>query len=230
MKTKLLIFDMDNTLLHSRIDFALMKQEVGRMLDAAGIYFDYHRPVSDNLSALLAEGQLSQSLNQKIWQRISEIESDGLAAALLEPGVEAVLRQLSAQFQLAVLSNNMDLAVHQCLHQLAVAQYFSLICGREAVPALKPRPDGVRFICQAFPHVPVQNTWMIGDALIDAQAAFSAGIGFIAYNRSRDEDWRKTAGKPQLYLHRWDEAATAAIVALAAERDVADGDVSDQEK
>ncbi|MEG1538005.1 MAG: HAD hydrolase-like protein [Clostridiales bacterium] len=214
MKDRLLIFDMDNTLLHSRIDFALMKQEVGRLLEEADITFDYQRPVSDNLSVLQAQGVLFGELYQRIWNRIGEIENIGLQDALLEPGVEWVLAQLSQKVALAVLSNNMDHMVHKCLHQLGVDHYFELICGREAVPALKPCPEGIGFMLDFFPQIVAAQTWMIGDALIDAKASRGAGIGFIAYNRSRDENWLKLDRAPELYLKGWDDTAVAKILEL----------------
>ncbi len=214
MKDSLLIFDMDNTLLHSHIDFTLMKHDVRVLLAEEQLVFNDGHSVSDNLSSLFASGALSDGLNRRIWQRISEIEEEGLAQAVLEPGIEQILPRLSKHFHLAVLSNNMDAAVHQCLADLHVSRYFTLICGREKAPALKPRPDGVRFIASQFAAVSPARIWMIGDALIDAQAAYRAQIGFIAYNRSRYENWWRLIRQPQLFLYKWDEKAVADILKL----------------
>ncbi len=216
MKDGLLIFDMDNTLLHSHIDFARMKQDVGLLLQEEHLSLIGGRSVSDNLSSLFESGALSAGLNERIWQRISEIEEEGLARAVLEPGIEQVLPRLAERFYLAVLSNNMDAAVHQCLTDLQVAPYFSLICGREKAPVLKPRPEGVRYVVSRFPQAPPQRAWMIGDALIDALAAFRAGIGFIAYNRSRYENWWRLNRQPQLFLYAWDEKAIGEILRVTA--------------
>lgn len=43
--------------------------------------------------------------------------------------------------------------------------------------------------------------------MIDAQAAEAAGIGFVAYNRSRMENWAEWNIVPLLQLTQWDKEA-----------------------
>ena len=212
MKSILMIFDMDNTLLNSRIDFYLMKKEVGIILQKEGVFFDKEQPVAYALACLKAQGLLNNDLEKSVWQKISAIESIGLAEAVLEPGTEQMLATLSEYFELAVLSNNMDDAVHNCLSQLAVADYFNIICGRDVVPALKPDPAGMKYIMSHFPHIQSANTIAVGDALIDAAAAYAAGIRFVAYNSSRSEQWCRAEKEPALYLTEWSDTACKKII------------------
>ena len=72
---------------------------------------------------------------------------------------------------------------------------------------VNPFPD----IGVFWPIPSLTNTLMIGDATIDAQAAAAAGIGFVAYNRSREENWQSFGIRPLLQLRQWDEQACAAI-------------------
>lgn len=212
MKDKLIIFDMDNTLLNSCIDFQLMKDEVAGILQKEGVFLDKDKPVAYALSCLKTDGFLNDDLEKAVWQKISEIENMGLTEAVLEPGTEKMLNNLSRYFELSVLSNNMNDAVHDCLRRLEVINYFNVICGRDVLPALKPNPAGMKYIMSQYPQIEPANVIAVGDALIDAAAAYAAGIRFVAYNCSRLEQWHKAKKEPVLYLSEWSEASCAKII------------------
>ena len=63
------------------------------------------------------------------------------------------------------------------------------------------------FVKSQYPTITLANTLTIGDAMIDAQAAEAAGIGFVAYNRSRMENWAEWNIVPLLQLTQWDKEA-----------------------
>jgi len=200
-----LIFDLDNTLLRSAIDFSLMKREVCRLLRQACLTFDGSLPVS----ALIAAAAPPPQLAREIWQTVERIESCGMEAALLEPGVREALRLLWPAARLCLLTNNLLSAARRALAAFGIEDYFDLAAGRaeagdepQVLGALKPDPGGMLAICRAFPGV---KKWLaVGDAVIDAQAAEAAGIGFVAYNNSRAEDWQAHWIKPLACLKTWD--------------------------
>lgn len=214
MKDKLLIFDMDNTLLQSKIDFARMTSEVTSMLSNAGFAKYAGHSVATSLVNFAKSADYDEQLTDMIWQRVSEIEADGLYQAVLEPGVCEALAYLSEYAELSVLSNNRDAAVEENLERLGVSKYLSTICGRDSVPFLKPAPDGMLYVKSHYPEIILANTLTIGDAIIDAEAAAAAGIGFVSYNRSRAENWQKWGIEPLLTLHSWNEDACQQILRL----------------
>lgn len=216
-KSKLIIFDMDNTLIHSRIDFKLMKAETLRILREAGLQPATRPPVSEILNGLREAGQLPQELEDAIWQRVSEVEADGLAMAVPEPGICAVLDALRPRVHLAVLTNNAQEAAQANLQRLGLAAYFECVLGRGGVPALKPFAGGMQAVVAHFGPLTVRDSLAVGDALIDIQAAGAAGIAFAAYNRSRQEDWRRLPLRPVLQLTAWDEAAAQRLLHLLGE-------------
>lgn len=89
------------------------------------------------------------------------------------------------------------------LNRLGIAPYLTFVAGRNSVPNLKPSPDGMLFVKSQYPTITLANTLTIGDAMIDAQAAEAAGIGFVAYNRSRMENWAEWNIVPLLQLTQW---------------------------
>ncbi|NLF79653.1 MAG: HAD family hydrolase [Clostridia bacterium] len=211
MKDKLLIFDMDNTLLQSRIDFSRMHQEVGALLRERGLSRYIQSSVAQSILDFTRSPDYDPGLEEAIWARVAEIEAAGLERAALEPGALAALAELQDFAELVVLTNNADAAIGANLMRLGLAPYLSLALGRDSVPCLKPAPEGIILIRDQYPAIPLAATLMIGDAMIDAQAAAAAGIGFIAYNRSREEDWQSFGIQPLLQLRQWDEQACAAI-------------------
>ena len=203
-KNKLIIFDMDNTLIHSHLNYPLMKAETVRLLAQGGIKVDESLWVAKIMAQAHQHPQMSEQLEEAIWQRLGEIEWEGLAEASPEPGVERVLACLAKEASLAVLTNNLDEAARLALEKLSLSGYFSQIAGRGRVARLKPDPDGYIYLREL--HQEARFCLAVGDAVIDLLAAYRAGLPFVAYNRSRREDWPKNPA-PQLFLQSWDEPA-----------------------
>lgn len=204
MKDKLLILDMDNTILQSRIDFSQMQQDVRALLAENGYSRYYHCSVATSILNFIQSPDYDEKLVKVIWDRITELETVGLAQAQLEPDALEALAYLNCFAELAVLSNNTDAAIGDNLERLGIAPFLSFVAGRNSVPFVKPSHAGMLFIKAHYPHISLSHTLAVGDALIDAQAAEAAGIGFVAYNRSRIEDWEKWHIRPLLQLHQWD--------------------------
>ena len=86
MKNKLIIFDMDNTILQSRIDFPKMKRIVWRMLDDLGLpQFKCHS-TADSIMHYAQSPAYDRQIAEEMWRRVGEIEDEGLLAAVMEPG------------------------------------------------------------------------------------------------------------------------------------------------
>ena len=214
MKDKLLILDMDNTILHSKIDFVLMHNDIARILEEKGFGGCVHQSLATTMLNFTKAEHFDRYVADQLWQRISEIEAEGLAQAKLEPNVIEALEYLSQFANLTVLSNNTDQAIKENLHRLGITPYLSFLAGRDSVPYLKPSPSGMLFIKKQFPLISNTDTLAVGDAMIDAQAAQAAGIGFVAYNHSRIEQWQKWNIQPLLQLEGWDRQACDKIRSL----------------
>lgn len=211
MKDKLIILDMDNTILQSKIDFPKMSREVSKIMLAHGLERYSHESVATGMVKFAQSADYDEIVAEEIWQKVTEIEAEGLDQAVLEPGAIAALEYLGQYAELAVLSNNTDSAIGDNLNRLGIAPYLTFVAGRNSVPNLKPSPDGMLFVKSQYPSISLANTLTVGDAMIDAQAAEAAGIGFVAYNRSRMEDWPKWNITPLIQLTQWDRAACERI-------------------
>lgn len=213
-QNKLIIFDMDNTLIHSHLDFPLMKAETLRMLSEEGHKPDEALPLTQTMKTYREGGLLSPELEARIWRRVDEIEYAGLKDAGMEPGIEQALEFLCQYAHLVALTNTTEVAASATLHKLGLARWLEQIMGRGGAPQLKPAPGGMLALIALFPHLTAADTLAVGDAIIDIQAARGAGLRFCAYNRSRAEQWPEGKLKPDLQLSHWDENTARQLLAL----------------
>lgn len=186
-RTILLIFDLDNTLIHSTIDFIGTRHRLIDLLEAAGRApaprDTLLREPIPHLVAL-AEG-FDARLARAMWDVIAAAEAEGIRHATPVEHAGDVLRTLHARgYRLAVLTNNARDGVRPKLEEFAFDAFFDVIATRTDVPALKPSPEGVRYILERLPGVEV--AYVIGDAWIDGRAAENAGARFIGFGPRED--------------------------------------------
>ena len=198
-KYKGIVFDLDNTLLRSSIDFAKMKQSVFDLLVGQGI-FPGDFPLRDHTTATLIEsaratGRFSPELERKAWDIVVRLEREGMRGADLEPNVREVLAKLHSRLTLVVLTNNARSAALDALERTGVARCFDLVVGREQMGALKPSPCGFRYVLSQYAGTAPKQWLAVGDSWIDGKAAQDAGVPFLAY-RSDEKQLERHGVKP----------------------------------
>lgn len=183
----LLIFDFDNTLIDSRIDFAHLRGALIDLLEAAGPLPGPREalmrlPIRD----LLEQAAGSPDLTRAMWATIEAFEAVGLQDAQAMPHARAVLAALAARgLRLALLTNNAGAATAALLDRLGLASAFDLTVSRDDLPALKPDPSGIRLILERLG--PARAVYLIGDSWIDGLAAQAAGVRFVGFGGRRAE-------------------------------------------
>ena len=184
-RIKGVIFDMDNTLLQSNIDFKAMKSDVYAFLTGHRVITADTRKDDHTTATLIEKARLSdmfdEDMNRAVWHIVRDHELEGMTDAKLEPHVEEVLGTLSKHYYLTVLTNNAYDAAESALMRNGIIHLFNLIAGREQVPNLKPSPAGILHILKKYPSLVPENWLCTGDGWIDGRAAMDADIGFISY-------------------------------------------------
>ncbi|WP_270170950.1 HAD family hydrolase [Paenibacillus sp. SYP-B4298] len=182
-----IIFDMDNTLLQSRIDFAAMKNDLQRLLAEhdlieEGLQVDEYTPSMLLQHAREQEG--GRRIEPLLLETITRYEYAGMKDVGLEPGASELLHKLSGYYTLVLLTNNAQAATERALRATALYPLFELIICRDQVKALKPAPDGYELAKSHFPEIAPEQWVSVGDAWIDGRASIDASIPFIAYKTS----------------------------------------------
>jgi len=183
----LLVFDLDNTLVHSRIDFRGLRRALIAALRAAGATDESDEAlVRFPIPELVLIGEehderTGAALVPALWEMVVAYETAGMAVATIEAGAGEVLARLRGRgFGMAVLTNNARPATLAALERFALRPFFDVIVTRDDVAALKPASDGVRRAIAAFDGR-VRRTLVIGDSWIDGRAAAGAGAAFLAF-------------------------------------------------
>lgn len=175
-----LIFDLDNTLIHSTIDFLGLRHRLIDLLASAGAApAPRDVLVREAIPHLVALGEaVDPALGEAMWEVVSEAEHVGLLHARADDQADEVLRALRARgYRLAVLTNNARAGVLAKLDEFALRSLFDVIATRNDVDALKPSAAGIHYVLAHLPGV--RAAWLIGDAWIDGLAAREAAIPFV---------------------------------------------------
>lgn len=183
-----MIFDFDNTLVDSKINFLELRGALIDLWASAAPLPDtrdalLRLPIRDIVDQAVAA---SGGLTDAAWAVIEAYEAAGLDDAPAMPHALAVLESLAARgIRLAVLTNNARPATLRLLENLGLAGLFDLTVTRSEASALKPDPAGVQLILDRLR--PDGATYLVGDSWIDGLAAEAAGVRFIGVGPRRVE-------------------------------------------
>lgn len=211
------IFDMDNTILDTHIDFAEMK----RVTVAAVKEFlpeiiqrekpDFEPMVTGQILKWAEEHGLENEKILLIWEKIADVEAAGMAEIQIEANADYALKGLKkAGASCFILTNNSLRAAEIAMGKSGLANYFKEIHARDEYGEVKPSPKGILSIMAA--HANIENWVMIGDSWLDGQTARNADIPFIAYGLQNTAYWSKYNIKPEAVITQWSEK-TADIIA-----------------
>src|SRR5438067_5672469 len=179
----IVVFDLDNTLVHSRIDFLGIRTAViTRLLQAGALASPPEDPRSRAIPEWLALAEAHDPhLAAELWQLVAEFEREGMVHGTVEADARGTLDRLGGMgFRLAVLTNNSVSSAEAALDRFDLRQPFELVLAREVVAALKPAGAGV---AQAHTALGGGLTFVVGDSYIDGLAATRAEVGarFVAF-------------------------------------------------
>ncbi|WP_078555553.1 HAD family hydrolase [Bacillus alkalicellulosilyticus] len=178
-----IMFDMDNTLLRSSIDFKKMKKECMSVLIKNNIKINEDNATTSQL--LEFAKQLKREENRDVilaemYSRVENCEKEGMISAKLEPHCEQVIKELAKSHLIVVVTNNTTSAAQQALKETNIVQYFDHIFGRDDLEAMKPSPLAIQSVLKQYSYTPDQ--WvMVGDSWIDGMSAQKASVRYIAY-------------------------------------------------
>jgi len=210
-----LIFDMDNTLIGSRIDFVGIRRHLIALLRTAGATSDpddvlLRRAIPELVACGAAHDRAHRTaLVPEMWRIIEVHEAAGLADAVALDAAPSVLRTLASRgYRVAILTNNGRTAAVAAIRAADLADCAETLVARGDVAALKPAGDGVIEVIRRLQGV--ERAYVIGDSWIDGAAAAATGARFIAYRRPAD-DLRRRGVSPWRTIHHLREMLDLAL-------------------
>lgn len=180
-QVKLLIFDLDGTLIDSRLDLAAAVNAMMRHLANPPLPIEQVCRYVGNGAPVLVRRALGEQTPDASTQAGLEFFLDyyrrhALDQTVLYPGVrEAVERLAAAGKRMAVLSNKPEDLSRAILEGLGVGDRFFRVYGGNSFEFKKPNPIGVERL-MAEVDASREETLMVGDSSVDVATARNAGV------------------------------------------------------
>lgn len=177
----LLIFDLDGTLIDSRLDLA---NSVNATRDSLGmppignetVYSYVGNGVAVLIKRALGDGASEETLQTAQQFFLDYYRQHMLDFTTLYPGTtEALARLAGAGLKLAVLTNKPVRFSQSIVEGLGIAPYFLHVYGGNSFEQKKPHPMGIE-VLMAECGTARENTVMIGDSSVDVQTARNAAV------------------------------------------------------
>ncbi|HUT81984.1 MAG TPA: HAD-IA family hydrolase [Candidatus Bathyarchaeia archaeon] len=185
-----IIFDFDNTLVKSNINFPAMKISMARMVREHGIDLgkDEEIPTRYTAGNIIDEvakydAENNTNLTQGLWTVVENFERLGMEDISVDDEVFSMLKWFHENnFSLSILTNNSRAPTLEVLKRFQLDDYFDLIVAREDILKMKPDKEGIELIIQKL-FLESDNVVFVGDSWVDGMAAKNASIRFILFNK-----------------------------------------------
>jgi phosphoglycolate phosphatase len=173
-----LVFDLDGTLIDSKLDLALSIDATLKHMGRASLPHELIYSYVGNGAAVLVRRALGDA--------VTDAEADAghrfflayyrehmLDNTVTYPGVREALEALG-HHPMAVLTNKPVRFSEKILEGLRIASYFRCVYGGNSFETKKPDPEGLNTILRAFKIEPRQ-AMLVGDSDVDVRTARNAG-------------------------------------------------------
>lgn len=175
---RLLVFDLDGTLVDSKTDLA---NSVNHTLQTFGIEPLPHptifRYVGNGATQLIRRSlgpHREETLPDALRLFLDHYGRHLLDTTVPYPGVEESLREHSGRYEMAVLTNKPVEMTREILDGLSLSRHFGDVRGGDSFGSKKPDPEGLLSILDARAASPAESL-MVGDSLNDVLAGRGAG-------------------------------------------------------
>jgi phosphoglycolate phosphatase len=212
LKYKGIIFDLDNTLIDSNLNFPKMKTKIIKLLEKNG--FPKGILSSTEMTTVeimeLAEidwkkkelsNKTQETLRKKIEQYMNEGELESVDSLKEIQGSKKAVNELKSQgFKLAILTRGHHEYAIAALKKIGMFKCFDLVLGRGETPKPKPYKEALEHTIKLL-KLKINEVIFIGDNQIDYDCAQNTGCTFIgvATGRRGIKSW-KNEQPPKILL------------------------------
>lgn len=192
LKLKAIIWDLDGTLIHFKIDFIKARRNAINILKGHAIpkkLFTIKRSILENVSKAkehLEQRGTSKDEIRKILKEVDaeviRIEYDAAQKATMLEGIDKVLEFAKQNgLKQAIYTFNTNHNAKTSLEAAGLLEFIDFVAGRDDVKHPKPHPDHLNFICDTL-HVTPSEIIVVGDTHRDIEGAKNIGALSIAIN------------------------------------------------
>jgi len=183
------IFDLDGTLIDSKIDFRKMKRRNIRLLEASGVEqgllteemlnYDIERRAVEDLRTKGVSEEEIQRIFQKVADIMNEIELEAVEDAQLLNGVAETLEKLKKiGFKIGIITRSCREYANKILKKFELERLIDAVAARDDVSKPKPDPEHPRHLMKILGVKPSEAV-LVGDHPMDALCAKNIGMRFF---------------------------------------------------
>ncbi len=194
---KAVLFDLDGTLINSRIDFRQMKDALIKYLEAAGVKLGLlsnamlNYEIMEKSTKYLQQKGYSKDRIREILGQASKImdqfELESLEEVSLIEGVSETLEALkNKRLKLGIMTRSCREYTEKVLSKFGLLKYFDAIVARDDIEKPKPNAEHALHLLSLL-GVSAHEAICIGDHWSDAECAQRAGVKFIIIGRRGDD-------------------------------------------
>ncbi len=175
-----MVFDLDGTLIDSKVDLANAVNATRGNLGLGPLPDETVFSYVGNGAPILIRKALGDGYAEEQYARSLEFFLQFYRAHMLDhtrlyPGIrEALDRLRAAGVKLAVLTNKPVRFSRDLLRGLGVAEHFAAVYGGNSFATKKPDPQGLETIMRELGASP-ETTLVVGDSAVDVRTARNAG-------------------------------------------------------
>ena len=175
---RLLVFDLDGTLVDSKEDLANAVNVALESFDLPPLpHPTIYSYVGDGASVLIRRAlptEKADLLPEVLDRFLAYYRRHLLDTTRAYPGVAGALRKWSGIYRMAVLTNKGVAMTREMLSELSLDGYFFEVRGGDSFATKKPDPEGLLHILRQA-GVEAREAVMVGDSRNDVQAGRAAG-------------------------------------------------------
>jgi len=173
-----LVFDLDGTLIDSKLDLALSIDATVKHMGRVPLPHDLIYSYVGNGAAVLVRRALGDTVTDAEAEEghrffLAYYREHMLDNTVTYPGVRDALEMLG-HHPMAVLTNKPVRFSERILEGLGIASYFRYVYGGNSFETKKPDPEGMNTLLRSFGIAP-QEAMLVGDSDVDVRTARNAG-------------------------------------------------------
>ncbi|MDD5337426.1 MAG: HAD family hydrolase [Candidatus ainarchaeum sp.] len=178
---KLLILDLDETLLRMKVDWEKVRAEVIEYGRSQGAAFNSSDSIIPLSSAISSTSERKQEVDS-IWRR-HELSSMEKSSVVRYAKAEKFVKRMKKRgLLLAIASNNCHASAEKALALSGLSSFFDLMVCRDDVSSTKPHPEMLLKILDSFGIAKEEAVFIGNSETSDAPAGKSAGIRTLIVN------------------------------------------------
>lgn len=173
-----LVFDLDGTLIDSKLDLALSIDATLKQMGRASLPHETIYGYVGNGAAVLVRRALGDSVTDAEAEEghrffLSYYREHMLDNTVTYPGVREALDLLQGH-PMAVLTNKPVRFSERILVGLGISRYFRYVYGGNSFETKKPDPEGMNILLRDFAIAP-REAMIVGDSDVDVRTARNSG-------------------------------------------------------